>query len=99
MKVLLDSNVILDIALERQPFFGNSETGKIKEYTKNPGSASLLNSIIGSLVAVAAVNEIPIANTLSQIAKENKVKIITPNSCTDGINRVSPNSKLPSCPR
>ncbi|MDZ8258078.1 PIN domain-containing protein [Nostoc sp. ChiQUE01b] len=26
MKVLLDSNVILDVALERQPFFGNSET-------------------------------------------------------------------------
>ena len=34
--------------------------GKIKEYTKNPGSASLLNSIIGSLVAAAAVNGIPI---------------------------------------
>jgi predicted nucleic acid-binding protein len=26
VKVLLDSNVILDVALERQPFFGNSET-------------------------------------------------------------------------
>ncbi|MBH8563825.1 PIN domain-containing protein [Nostoc sp. CENA67] len=26
MKVLLDSNVILDVALERQPFFSNSET-------------------------------------------------------------------------
>lgn len=26
MKVLLDTNIIVDIALERQPFFGNSET-------------------------------------------------------------------------
>lgn len=26
MKVLLNSNIILDIALERQPFFTNSET-------------------------------------------------------------------------
>lgn len=26
MKVLLDNNVILDVALERQPFFSNSET-------------------------------------------------------------------------
>ncbi|MBH8571884.1 PIN domain-containing protein [Nostocaceae cyanobacterium CENA369] len=26
MKVLLDSNVILDVGLERQPFFGNSDT-------------------------------------------------------------------------
>ncbi|WP_320073153.1 hypothetical protein [Nostoc sp. MG11] len=34
--------------------------GKIKEYTNNPGSASLFNSIIGSLVAVAAVHGIPI---------------------------------------
>ncbi|MHC5723756.1 MAG: hypothetical protein ACYTXY_06270 [Nostoc sp.] len=34
--------------------------GKIKEYTNNPGSSSLLNSIIGSLVAVAAVHGIAI---------------------------------------
>lgn len=127
MKVLLDTNIIIDDALERQPFWDASEQvlslieqrqiegyisastfsdlyyiirrarglwqekvgttdyskgkksflqltlyeiraeicgddglqGKIKEYTKNPGSASLLNSIIGSLVAVAAVNGIP----------------------------------------
>ncbi|MEO1432522.1 MAG: PIN domain-containing protein, partial [Cyanobacteria bacterium J06633_8] len=26
MKVLLDTNIIVDIALERQPFFNNSET-------------------------------------------------------------------------
>ncbi|HEY9804670.1 MAG TPA: PIN domain-containing protein [Leptolyngbyaceae cyanobacterium] len=26
MKVLLDTNIILDVALERQPFFSNSET-------------------------------------------------------------------------
>ncbi|MBW4499622.1 MAG: PIN domain-containing protein [Scytonema hyalinum WJT4-NPBG1] len=26
MKVLLDTNIIVDVALERQPFFGNSET-------------------------------------------------------------------------
>jgi hypothetical protein len=41
--------------------------GKIKEYTKNPGSASLLNSIIGSLVAVAAVNGIPIDGAIATI--------------------------------
>jgi len=34
--------------------------GKIKEYTNNPGSASLFNTIIGSVVAVAAVHGIPI---------------------------------------
>lgn len=26
MKVLLDTNIIIDIALERQPYFTNSET-------------------------------------------------------------------------
>ncbi len=26
MKVLLDTNIIVDVALERQPFFGDSET-------------------------------------------------------------------------
>ncbi|MGH8001973.1 MAG: type II toxin-antitoxin system VapC family toxin [Brasilonema sp.] len=26
MKVLLDTNIVVDVALERQPFFGNSET-------------------------------------------------------------------------
>ncbi|MFH7030362.1 MAG: PIN domain-containing protein [Heteroscytonema crispum UTEX LB 1556] len=26
MKVLLDTNIIVDVALERQPYFGNSET-------------------------------------------------------------------------
>jgi predicted nucleic acid-binding protein len=26
VKVLLDTNIIVDVALERQPFFGNSET-------------------------------------------------------------------------
>ncbi len=26
VKVLLDTNIIVDIALERQPFFSNSET-------------------------------------------------------------------------
>jgi hypothetical protein len=41
--------------------------GKIKEYTKNPGSASLLNSIIGSLVAVAAVNGIPLDAAIATI--------------------------------
>jgi len=39
--------------------------GKIKEYTKNPGSASLFNSIIGSLVAVAAVHGIPVDGAAS----------------------------------
>ncbi len=41
--------------------------GKIKEYTKNPGSASLLNSIIGSLVAVAAVHGIPMDTAIATI--------------------------------
>lgn len=41
--------------------------GKIKEYTKNPGSASLLNGIIGSLVAMAAVNGIPIDAAIATI--------------------------------
>jgi hypothetical protein len=42
--------------------------GKIKEYTKNPGNASLLNGIIGSLVAMAAVNGIPIDAAIATIA-------------------------------
>lgn len=41
--------------------------GKIKEYTNNPGSSSLLNSIIGSLVAVAAVHGIPIDGAIATI--------------------------------
>ncbi|WP_375510277.1 hypothetical protein [uncultured Nostoc sp.] len=41
--------------------------GKIKEYTNNPGSASLLNSIIGSLVTVAAVHGIPIDAAIATI--------------------------------
>ncbi|MBE9210658.1 hypothetical protein IQ244_29975 [Nostoc sp. LEGE 06077] len=41
--------------------------GKIKEYTKNPGSAALLNSIIGSLVTVAAVHGIPIDAAIATI--------------------------------
>jgi hypothetical protein len=41
--------------------------GTIKEYTKNPGSSSLLNSIIGSLVAVAAVHGIPIDGAIATI--------------------------------
>ena len=66
MKILLDTNIIVDDALEREPFLEASEQvlvllrGKIKEYTNNPGSGSLLNSIIGSLVAIAAVHGIPI---------------------------------------
>lgn len=43
--------------------------GKLKEYTKNPGSASLLNSIIGSLVTVAALNGIPIMGRLPQSSR------------------------------
>jgi hypothetical protein len=38
-----------------------------KEYTNNPGSASLLNSIIGSLVTVAALNGIPIDGAIATI--------------------------------
>ncbi|MBH8563826.1 hypothetical protein I8748_16785 [Nostoc sp. CENA67] len=41
--------------------------GKIKEYTSNPSSASLFNSIIGSLVAVAAVHGIPIDGAIATI--------------------------------
>lgn len=41
--------------------------GKIKEYTNNPGSASLFNSIIGSLVAVAALHGIPIDGAIATI--------------------------------
>ena len=41
--------------------------GKIKEHTKNPGSASLLNSIIGSLVTVAALNGIPIDGAIATV--------------------------------
>ncbi|MEH2083990.1 MAG: hypothetical protein V7K89_29680 [Nostoc sp.] len=41
--------------------------GKLKQYTNNPGSASLLNSIIGSLVAVAAVHGIPIDAAIATI--------------------------------
>ncbi len=41
--------------------------GKLKEYTNNPGSASLLNSIIGSLVTVAALNGIPIDGAIATI--------------------------------
>ncbi|BAY47341.1 hypothetical protein SAMD00079811_49590 [Scytonema sp. HK-05] len=41
--------------------------GKPKEYTNNPGSASLLNSIIGSLVTVAALNGIPIDGAIATI--------------------------------
>ncbi|QSJ18455.1 hypothetical protein JYQ62_06680 [Nostoc sp. UHCC 0702] len=41
--------------------------GKVKEYTSNPSSASLFNSIIGSLVAVAAVHGIPIDGAIATI--------------------------------
>lgn len=41
--------------------------GKIKEHTKDPSSASLLNSIIGSLVTVAALNGIPIDGAIATI--------------------------------
>lgn len=41
--------------------------GKIKEYTNNPGSSSLLNSIIGSLVIVAAAHGIPIDGAIATI--------------------------------
>lgn len=41
--------------------------GKLKEYTNNPGSASLLNNIIGSLVTVAALNGIPIDGAIATI--------------------------------
>ncbi|MEH2425224.1 MAG: hypothetical protein V7K48_31280 [Nostoc sp.] len=41
--------------------------GQIKEYTKNPGSASLLNTIIGSLVIVAAAHGIPIDSAITTI--------------------------------
>ncbi|KAB8314960.1 hypothetical protein SD81_033710 [Tolypothrix campylonemoides VB511288] len=41
--------------------------GKLKEYTNNPGSASLLNSIIGSLVTVAALHGIPIDGAIATI--------------------------------
>ncbi|MDZ8025249.1 MAG: hypothetical protein RMY36_011145 [Nostoc sp. SerVER01] len=41
--------------------------GKITEYTKNPGSASLFNSVIGSLVIVAAAHGIPIDGAIATI--------------------------------
>lgn len=41
--------------------------GKITEYTKNPGSASLFNSIIGSLVIVGAAYSIPIDGAIATI--------------------------------
>lgn len=41
--------------------------GKIKEHTKDPSSASLLNSIIGSLVTVAALNGIPIDGAIATV--------------------------------
>ncbi|BAY26858.1 hypothetical protein NIES2100_66740 [Calothrix sp. NIES-2100] len=49
--------------------------GKITEYTKNPGSAALLNSVIGSLVTVAAVNGIPIDGAIATIVILYIVKI------------------------
>ncbi len=39
--------------------------GNLKEYTNNPGSASLVNSIIGSLVTVAALHGIPIDGAIA----------------------------------
>ena len=41
--------------------------GKIKEHSKDPSSASLLNSIIGSLVTVAALNGIPIDGAIATV--------------------------------
>ena len=41
--------------------------GKITEYSKNPGSASLFNSVIGSLVIVAAAHGIPIDGAIATI--------------------------------
>ncbi|MBP5971818.1 hypothetical protein HW132_03480 [Brasilonema sp. CT11] len=49
--------------------------GKLKEYTKNPGSASLLNSIIGSLVTVAALHGIPIDGAITTIVALYILKI------------------------
>lgn len=49
--------------------------GKLKEYTNNPGSASLLNSIIGSLVTVAALNGIPIDGAIATIVALYILKI------------------------
>ncbi|MEH1891592.1 MAG: hypothetical protein V7K92_19780 [Nostoc sp.] len=44
----------------RTEICGDGLRGKITEYTKNPGSASLFNSVISSLVIVAAAHGIPI---------------------------------------
>ena len=49
--------------------------GKIKEHTKDPKSASLLNSIIGSLVTVAALNGIPIDGAIATVVALYILKI------------------------
>ncbi|HEY9804668.1 MAG TPA: hypothetical protein V6D25_30325 [Leptolyngbyaceae cyanobacterium] len=49
--------------------------GKLKNTLKNPSSAFLLNSIIGSLVAVAAVHGIPIDTAIATIIVLYLVKI------------------------
>lgn len=41
--------------------------GKLNEYTKNPGNASLLNSVIGSLVLIAAAHGLPLDQTIATI--------------------------------
>jgi hypothetical protein len=41
--------------------------GKLKEYTANPGSASLLNGVIGSLVVVGAAHGLPLDHTIATI--------------------------------
>ncbi|NMG07556.1 hypothetical protein [Brasilonema sp. UFV-L1] len=49
--------------------------GKLKEYTNNPGSASLLNSIIGSLVTIAALHGIPVDGAIATIVALYILKI------------------------
>lgn len=41
--------------------------GKLNEYTKNPGNASLLNSVISSLVLIAAAHGLPLDQTIATI--------------------------------
>jgi len=63
------SKSLLQLVLDeiRAEICGDEGLRGKNEYTNNPGSASLLNSIIGSLVTVAALNGIPIDGAIATI--------------------------------
>ncbi|MGB5959134.1 MAG: hypothetical protein WBG73_00640 [Coleofasciculaceae cyanobacterium] len=53
----------------------DSFRSKVQEYSKNPGSAPLLNGLIGSLVLLANAHGIPLESTISTIVVLYVLKI------------------------